>query len=196
MKIALIYMASGFGSRFGKNKLLEDFEGIPLYLHGLRALILGKSLLEQEEGWQVRIYVVSQYEEIRQKAAALGVRPVENPDSKKGITASLVHGTREAEGADLYVYCVADQPRLRGETLAAFLQAFAASGKGMGCLTAGGRRGNPAAFRKTYRDQLLGLTGDRGGRQLMERYGEDLWLFEADSKELADVDLKEDIKRV
>ena len=76
------------------------------------------------------------------------------------------------------------------------MQAFAASGKGIGCLTAPGRRGNPAAFRKTYRDQLLGLTGDRGGRQLMERYGEDLWLFEADSKELADVDLKEDIKRV
>lgn len=199
MKAAFIYMASGFGSRFGGNKLLEELEGKPLYRHGLDTLRKAADLIRREKGWQIRLIVVSQYREILEEAAREGLQAVYNPESARGITASIAYGTRaaeEAEGADLYVYCVADQPRLRGETLAAFLRAFAASGKGMGCLTAGGRRGNPAAFRKTYRDQLLGLTGDRGGRQLMERYGEDLWLFEADSKELADVDLKEDIKRV
>ena len=35
MKAAFIYMASGFGSRVGGNKLLEELEGKPLYSHGL-----------------------------------------------------------------------------------------------------------------------------------------------------------------
>ena len=55
------------------------------------------------------------------------------------------------------------------------------------------------AFASVY-DRLMAdvdyLAWARFYHELMERYGEDLWLFEADSKELADVDLKEDIKRV
>lgn len=196
MKIALIYMASGFGSRFGGNKLLEDFKGSPLYLYGLRALMCAKTLLEREEGWKLEIYVVSQYPKVRAGAAALGAVPVENPDSSRGISASLVHGTEAAGEADLYVYCVADQPRLTGETLAAFLKSFAAGSKGIGCLAAEGHRGNPAVFRKKYRRELMNLTGDRGGRQLMERFRQDVWIFQAAESELADVDLREDLENL
>ena len=35
MRISFIYMASGFGSRFGSNKLLVPFKGKELYRHGL-----------------------------------------------------------------------------------------------------------------------------------------------------------------
>ena len=35
MNVSLIYMASGFGKRYGTNKLLTEFQGEPLYLHGL-----------------------------------------------------------------------------------------------------------------------------------------------------------------
>ena len=38
MKLSMIYMASGFGKRFGSNKLLASFEGRPLYTYGLSAL--------------------------------------------------------------------------------------------------------------------------------------------------------------
>ena len=123
MKAAFIYMASGFGSRFGGNKLLEELEGKPLYRHGLDTLRKAADLIRREKGWQIRLIVVSQYREILEEAAREGLQAVYNPESARGITASIAYGTRaaeEAEGADLYVYCVADQPRLRGETLAAF----------------------------------------------------------------------------
>ena len=35
VQIAVIYMASGFGKRFGGNKLLEMIEGKPLFAYGL-----------------------------------------------------------------------------------------------------------------------------------------------------------------
>ena len=38
MKVSLIYMASGFGKRYGTNKLITEFQGEPLYLHGLLSL--------------------------------------------------------------------------------------------------------------------------------------------------------------
>ena len=38
MKVSMIYMASGFGKRYGTNKLITEFRGEPLYLHGLLSL--------------------------------------------------------------------------------------------------------------------------------------------------------------
>lgn len=195
MKAAFIYMASGFGSRFGGNKLLEQLEGKPLYRHGLDTLREAAREAARMDGWQVRIIVVSQYREILEEAVREGLQAVYNPESARGITSSIVYGTREAEGAELFLYFVADQPRLRPETVAGFLRAFADSEKSMGCLINGGRRGNPAAFRSCWRQELLELKGDKGGRQLMDRYPNELWFYPAEEEELWDVDRREDLEQ-
>ncbi len=194
MKIAFIYMASGFGSRFGGNKLLEKFGGKPLYRHGMEALLRAAKLVEQRKGWQVQVIVVSQYEEILRAAKEAGAQTVYNQESSRGITASLVYGTEAAGDADVFLYCVADQPQLTPETAADFTVSFGESEKGMGCLAFGERRGNPAAFKSRYRSQLLELKGDKGGRQLMDRYPQDLWLYQAEEEELWDVDRREDLR--
>ena len=41
MKIRLIFMASGFGRRFGANKLAAPVAGRPLYAYGLKSLCQG-----------------------------------------------------------------------------------------------------------------------------------------------------------
>ena len=174
MRAAFIYMASGFGSRFGGNKLLEQLEGKPLYRHGLDTLREAAREAARMDGWQVRIIVVSQYREILEEAVREGLQAVYNPESARGITSSIVYGTREAEGAELFLYFVADQPRLRPET---------------------GRRGNPAAFRSCWRQELLELKGDKGGRQLMDRYPNELWFYPAEEEELWDVDRREDLEQ-
>ena len=195
MKAAFIYMASGFGSRFGGNKLLEELEGKPLYRHGLDTLRKAADLIRREKGGQIRLFVVSQYQEILEEAAREGLQAVYNPESARGITASIAYGTRAAEGTDIFLYFVADQPRLRPETTAGFLKAFADSGKTMGCLAWNGRRGNPAAFRSCWRPELLSLQGDKGGRQLMARYPDEVWLYPASEEELWDVDHREDLEK-
>ncbi len=193
MKAAMIYMASGFGSRFGANKLLEELEGKPLYRHGLDCLIQAGEELERL-GWEIRLLVVSQYDEILGEAARLGAEPVHNSLSHQGITASIRLGTQAADpDTEIFAYCVADEPRLRRETVTGFLTAFASSGYGIGCVCAGSRRGNPAAFAGGYREELLALAGDKGGSQLMKRYPEDLWLYQAPEEELRDVDLPGDL---
>ncbi|MDO4478279.1 MAG: nucleotidyltransferase family protein [Lachnospiraceae bacterium] len=65
MRFHAIMMASGFGHRFGSNKLLVPLEGKPLYRHVLDRLL---SVAKTEP---LDITVVTQYEAIEQELAAL-----------------------------------------------------------------------------------------------------------------------------
>lgn len=69
------------------------------------------------------------------------------------------------------------------------------SGKKLGCTAFKGRRGSPTAFGACYRSELLAISGDKGGRQVMKNHPEELWIMETEEKQLWDVDLPEDLKR-
>lgn len=98
MKLSMIYMASGFGKRFGSNKLLASFEGRPLYTYGLSALEKGAQILEKKSGISCEIITVSQYPQILESARCLisGEKVLENPFSEEGITASIRLGVAAA----------------------------------------------------------------------------------------------------
>ncbi|MCD8362679.1 MAG: putative selenium-dependent hydroxylase accessory protein YqeC [Lachnospiraceae bacterium] len=190
MKLAMIYMASGFGRRFGSNKLLVPLEGQPLYQHGLRHLLEAAGRLEASGGFQTSVIVASQYEEILEYARSLGAGTVHNPYSAEGITASIRLGTKGAPAdTELYLYFVADQPYLSAESVVRLVEGFVASGCGIGSV----KKGSPCIFAAKYREELLALTGDRGGRQIIRRHPEDIWEMEVPAAELRDIDLPEDM---
>ena len=64
MKVSMIYMASGFGKRYGTNKLITEFRGEPLYLHGLLSLQKAAKLLEKTEKINCQLILISQYERV------------------------------------------------------------------------------------------------------------------------------------
>lgn len=214
MKIAFIYMASGFGRRFGENKLLIDFHGKPLYMHGLSCLWAAKNALEKleyskgeqdrkqrvlsdkanEEKFEIEILVVSQYEQIRQQAETLGIKAVQNTKSDEGITASLRLGTVAArEDTDAFFYFVADQPYMGADMIASFVRGFVESKKGIGAVSFNGKRRNPAAFLRKYRGELLLIRGDRGGSTIIKRHLDDLWMMEVEEEMVRDIDTREDL---
>lgn len=210
MELSMVYMASGFGRRFGSNKLLMPLEGKPLYLHGLGALKAAAELLETDgkgnfaagetvpKASQIpihcRIFVVSQYEEILKEAEKMGFETVYNPYSSEGITASLRLGTRASgPDTDAFLYFVADQPYMQAKTIASFASGFFSSGKGIGCVCSRGRPGSPNLFHSRFYKELLSLEGDKGGRQIMGKYPEELWKKEVNERELVDIDTLNDI---
>ena len=104
-------MASGFGSRFGSNKLLVPFKGKELYRHGLDCICQAAGELEKE-GHQTEVLVVSQYEAILKQAESRGLLAVPNRFSGEGITASLRLGTSSASPeTEALLFSVADQGR-------------------------------------------------------------------------------------
>jgi len=186
-KIVLILLAAGDSRRFKGNKLLHLFDGKPMY----RYLVdeIGKL---PEELFEKKI-VVTQYREIMDALGEEGYLVVENHESELGISHSIELGIRAAEawGDCGFCFAVCDQPYLKGETVRTLVEGFLQSSKGIGCLSCQGELGNPAVFSCRYREELLALEGDVGGRRIIRRHPDDLFLCEVeDGRELVDVDVK------
>lgn len=232
-RIAFIYMASGFGVRYGSNKLLETVDDKPLYCHGLLALTEAAKMLngkqglemlsladdreepdsivhEASEALEAQVIVVSQYEEILKRAREMGAVSVYNPNGREGITASIRLGIQEAgrgkdhsrgepdrngpdspkpvQSPDAYLFAVADQPWLRAESIVRLTEEFFKSHKTMACLTDGTRPGNPVIFSAVYEEELLSLTGDKGGSRILKRYPKEVLKVQVPGEELLDID--------
>ncbi len=190
MTLGIVFMASGFGRRFGSNKLLYPLDGKPLFTYALSNLINAMNELKGES--TIQLAVVSQYSEILTAAEQWGAIAVLNPDSKKGITASIKLGIKTLPDSDNYAFFVADQPYLKANTTIDFIRRFLSGGKSIGCVTDGSVSGNPVIFSRAYLPELMALEGDKGGKLLLSRYPEEVFYFEVNSRELFDLDKPED----
>lgn len=185
--ICCVLLASGFGRRFGSNKLLYELDGKPLYLYALNML---QQLSQQEIGGQeIHVIVVSQYAEIEEQAGHIGVQVVHNPDAVEGIAASVRYGVQAAADAEWIAFFTADQPHLRADTVSCFLDAAIHSKKSMASVMSAGQPGNPTLFHRSWQQELLQLTGDVGGRSIMKRHPEQVFWFEIPEEERWDMDV-------
>lgn len=223
MSFHFIYLAAGFSKRYGGNKLLSIYEGIPLY----RVLLDRLTDLLSVRDDVADITVVTQYEEIKadvmRDAAAneKTIRCIINPDPSRGISSSLQCGIEailesdhqtcnesglqsdhrtgnesglqsdHRTGNDFLVCFVADAPKLGENTVDRFLTAFAESGRRLGCIGNGDQMGNPCVFAYEYIPELMALTGDRGGKRVLKRHAEEVFIFsDIKVEELEDIDYK------
>lgn len=189
-KVGLVLLAAGDSRRFGRNKLLELVGGRPMYRWVAdEAAALPKQIFCQK-------ILVSQYPEILSWGERFGFETVENRESSLGISHSVHLGllAARAGGADAVCFSVCDQPWLKKETIKALIEGWEKSGKGLGTVCFQGRDGNPAVFSSQYFPELLTLSGDRGGRKILQGHPEDVYRYEvADGMELEDVDVPERI---
>lgn len=188
MNIALVYMASGLSRRFGSNKLLAELGNMPLYQHGFFHLQEAAQWMEeQEDSMSCRIYVVSSYGDILTWCQHHGAEAVFNGEAAEGIASSVRAGVKAAFDADGWAFFAADQPCLRGDTIAAFVLDCVHSSAYAGCAVSGTRKGSPAFFSHACKEKLLSLTGDVGGRTIL-RSSRQVRMFWVSEQELQDVD--------
>lgn len=198
--ISLVILAAGNSQRFHGNKLLYPFQGRPMYEYLAEQI----SLLPADTFSET--IVVTQYEEIRRNMEARGFRVVENREPELGISHSIHLGVRclqqmwaeqesgrteESREGRAVCFAVSDQPYLKHTTISHLIEKWKNSGKGIGCLSHQGELGNPAVFSGKYLEELLALTGDVGGKRVIRRHLDDLYLLEVeDGMELVDIDVR------
>src|SRR5699024_1148906 len=137
----------------------------------------------------ISIAVVTQYEEIRRTAAQMEIPVILNPHPEEGIASSMKLGLAGFSDTDACLFSVADQPWLKAETVMKLVKLFLDSGKGIACLSENGVPGNPCIFSRKYYPERMELTGDRGGKRVLNKHPEDTVFLEAeDGRELKDVD--------
>ena len=183
-KLTLVMLAAGNSRRFGSNKLLYEIGGVPMYLRTLHKLQKAASELGNCE-----IIVVTQYEEIASKAQESGVRVLINSHPERGISSSMQIGLAAAKESAACLFIVSDQPWLTTETIVNLVYKFQSEHKGMACTLLNDKTGNPCIFSRKYYQELQEITGDKGGKQIINRHPEDVAYLEIeDAKELVDVD--------
>ena len=186
MKIGCIILAAGRAVRFGENKLLQPFRGKPLIAWSMDAVPterLGP------------VCVVTREPAVEALAAARGWQTVRNDAPELGVSRSVALGTEALAGdCDGLLFLVADQPLLRRETVERLLDRFLEAPERIAAAAAGERFGNPAVFPAALFSALMTLKGDRGGKQLMQRFPELVVQVSVDPAELADVDTAEDLR--
>lgn len=178
-EIAVILEAAGNSSRFGSNKLLHIMDdGRPMaasILEAARSVNAYKKIL------------VTQYDEVAAMAPDFDVVINDRPDL--GISRSMQLGLMAAGDADAYMFCVCDQPGLTKATLERLIKAYKKGTAGIVSLAWQGKMCNPKIFSSRYREELMALSGDTGGRQIIASHADDILLVEALSEdEVRDID--------
>ena len=187
VKLAFIMLAAGNSRRFGSNKLMYEVDGVPMYQRTLRQL---RKAAEKIPDSRIILVTQPQYSEIIDVVKGTGAEVLFNPQPERGIASSMQIGLESAKDADACMFTVADQPWLTAETIIALYDAFQSENKGMACTRHGEKTGNPCVFSEKYYKELMGITGDRGGKQVIKRHPEDVVYFKiSDERELQDVDV-------
>jgi molybdenum cofactor cytidylyltransferase len=160
-----IVLAGGEGTRFdGGNKLLATLDEAPIVSHAARSLN-GEAVdhavaIIGHDADAVRGAIEPHVDEIR-----------ENQAYERGQSRSVRLGTRVAgeRGADAVLFLPGDMPCVDRATVDRLAAAFRDGDHTIVVPTYEGRRGNPVLFDASHFDALRDVTGDTGGRALLER---------------------------
>lgn len=185
MKLACVLLAAGASARFGTNKLYYELDG--------RSLLSRALLLHAGLPYDKRLLVTRRdYTE----AAALGrqngftVLYNDAPERGMGTSAAIAAKALLDGDFDGALFCVADQPYLRRESVERLIGDFAGRPDGIAACAHGGRRKNPCVFPRALFPELAALDGERGGSAVIARHRDRLILTEiADASELQDLDV-------
>jgi molybdenum cofactor cytidylyltransferase len=199
--------------QYGLTMLLEVLNQIPeaslrvvTAFPEIREFALGK-----ERRFPGRIEVVDSPE--REKGISYSIRAgletvvytAGKTESRKppNITASSGATTAATENAsdntealtsvDYYLFCVADQPWVRAETVIKLLNAVIDGGFVGGYVEWEGTSGNPAVFSRSLLPDLLSLTGDCGGKKILRGRTDICTVQAREELELRDIDFIENL---
>ncbi len=110
------------------------------------------------------------------------IKMITNPRPAKGMSTSIRKGLGAIRpGSDGILIALGDQPFLKARTINSLIHAFE-QGKGRIIVPSfRGRTGHPVIFHRAYKQELMNLKGDVGGRSVVERHREDVWVVRVKS---------------
>lgn len=175
-----ILLAAGQSTRMGaRNKLLEPVGGEPL-IRRVAAAIRSAGIR--------RLVVVTGHQagQVRNALSGLDCTFADNPDYPAGMGTSIAAGTRAAFDAadppDAAIACLGDMPDIAPAMLDALIRNYDPSA-GRTIVTAAneGRRGHPVLWDRRFADDLASLTGDTGGRAILQEHADQVVTVEMDN---------------
>jgi CTP:molybdopterin cytidylyltransferase MocA len=163
-RVAAVVLAAGAASRYGRLKQLVAWEGGTLLGHVVDTALASPA----------RPVVVVLGNQAEACCVALEGRPVETVVNRRwtqGQSTSLRVGLAALpKNISATLILLGDQPRVTPATLAALIERYRTTLAPVIWPELAGRRGNPVLFDRALFPELLRLTGDIGGRPVLEAH--------------------------
>src|SRR5579864_4650720 len=174
---AAIILAAGSSSRMGggRHKLLLPLDGRPVLTHVIDALLASQAR-------PLVIVLGHQADQVRAHIEALHPHSIiiENPAYVQGMSTSmhlglqllLSDGYKKAGSSyvvDSVLIVLGDQPMITSRVIDTLITRYRTTGKRIVAPLYAGKRGSPVLFDASLFPELLEVTGDEGGRTVLER---------------------------
>lgn len=180
-QVGCVIMASGFSRRFGENKLLQIYDGETFI----------DRILSATDGLFKERTVVTRYQEIARICKARGVDCILHNEKSKSDTIRL--GLEALGDVSGCMFCPADQPLLRRESITKLAEEFAKAPDHIYRLSFGEEKGLPTVFPKSFFNELKSLEGG-GGNSVISAHKELEKTVSAQTLwELFDIDTPDDL---
>jgi len=190
--ISAIVLAAGRAQRMGEQKLLLPLRGKPVLQWVLEAA-LAANVAEV-------ICVVRELETVRRHISLVDPRLLwlVNYAADQGQSTSVIAGLWAIDPkSDGALFLVGDQPLIRKDLLNALIAHFETKPAWIVAPSYQGQTRNPVLFRRVLFPELLRITGDRGGRSLIEKSRDKTALVAwEDELTFMDLDVREDYERL
>lgn len=187
-RVATVILAAGGSTRMqGQVKQLLPWGDTTFVGHVVR-------VAQQAQVFDIVVVTGNRREDVTSAIADAGVRTAHNPDWASGRASSVRVGIgaldKRIGGA---IFINADQPFLTAQVLDQILNTFFETGAPIVVPTYKGKTGSPVLFARELFDELNGLRGEQGGRDLMQNYSAQLVKVEIeDVRAGMDLDTPED----
>ena len=178
--VAAVILAAGESRRSGDaNKLLFEAGGAPLVRRAAGAALASRA---------AEVITVTGYEAdlIISALAGLDLRVVHNPDYHDGLSTSLKAGISAVpEGRTGALVLLADMPRISANIIDLLIGRFEDGSETDICAPVfERRRGHPVLWPRRFFPQLLGVSGDTGGRDLLKMNADEISAVKVDTADI------------
>lgn len=203
---AAIILAAGSSSRMGggRHKLLLPLDGRPVLVHVIDAALASQArpiiIVLGHEADEVRAHITSY-------TSRRDITIVENKKYLQGMSTSMRLGVQlliskgykkhdSPSEVDSALIVLGDQPMITSKIIDTLITTYRATGKQIVAPLYDGKRGSPVLFDVSLFPELLEVTGDEGGRSVLERLPQEVELVEmSDTVANYDIDTWEAYQR-
>jgi len=174
--ISGMLLAAGESKRMGKPKQLMPLGQSTIVEQTINNLL--DSTLDE-----LIVVVGNRAEEIIRAIANKPIKIAVNQNYQQGMSSSIIAGLHMINHqAQAVMLILGDQPFIASSTINKLISEFHSHDKGIAIPIYKGRRGHPVIFSMRYKEELLKVKGDIGGKQIIKDHSDDILEVAVDSE--------------
>lgn len=188
--VSVVVLGAGKGQRIGLQKMLLPWGDGTVIEATVRAFCASAAK-------EVIVVLGRDMPIVRALLDPYPVKVAFNPNYPSGMASSIKAGLRCVDPrANGIMIALGDMPLIGSGLIDRLIGAFGPD-REIVVPVWDGRRGHPVLFHRRYQGELMGLSGDQGGRVILERYPDRVHELEVETPAvLMDIDTMEDYERL